>query len=381
MLRCGNNSLSKLDVSKNTSLLYLFCYQNSLTSLDVSNNTELVTFYCGDNKLTSLDVSKNTKLTTLTCYKNNLSSIDVSKNMELVIFNCFSNAFSVLDVTNNTKIETMNLVDQTVAVTATYSDGYYRISLADLVGKDNISNVSVETADVSISGNYLVYKNKLSSLVYNYTVKNATISKAMNVTLNITVGSSSSFTASLSTCEISSLTNVAKGIKIKWNQVSGASGYIIYRKTTTGSYSKVKTIKSGSTVSYTDKKIADQNGTVYTYKVIPYSGSTKGSGTEVTTARLTGISLTSVKNSAAGKAKVKWTATTNVDGYQIQYSTSSSFASGKKKTVSGASKSSKTLTGLVKGSTYYVRIRTYKTVNGTKYYSAWSSKLKVKITK
>ncbi|MCD8075232.1 MAG: hypothetical protein LUF27_09405 [Lachnospiraceae bacterium] len=74
-------------------------------------------------------------------------------------------------------------------------------------------------------------------------------------------------TVSLSACTISSLTNVAKGIKIKWTQVSGASGYIIYRKSGTGSYSKVKTIKNGSTVSYTDKKIAGNNGTVYTYMV------------------------------------------------------------------------------------------------------------------
>ncbi|MCD7813160.1 MAG: leucine-rich repeat protein [Lachnospiraceae bacterium] len=185
----------------------------------------------------------------------------------------------------------------------------------------------------------------------------------------------------LEACKISSLTNAAKGIKIKWSKVSGASGYIIYRKTATGSYTKVKTIKSGSTVSYTDKKVASQNGTVYTYKVIPYSGSTKGSGMEVTTARLAGTALASVKNSAAGKAKVKWTAVSGVIGYQIQYSTDKSFGTYKTKNVSGSSKKAKTLSGLAKGSTYYVRIRTYKTVDGTKYYSAWSSKLNVTITK
>ncbi|MCD7715739.1 MAG: hypothetical protein LUI39_04720 [Lachnospiraceae bacterium] len=49
--------------------------------------------------------------------------------------------------------------------------------------------------------------------------------------------------------------------------------------------------------------------------------------------------------------------------------------------VSGASKVSKTLSGLKKGKTYYVRIRTYKKVNGNTYYSAWSSKKTVKIKK
>ena len=36
---------------------------------------------------------------------------------------------------------------------------------------------------------------------------------------------------------------------------------------------------------------------------------------------------------------------------------------------------------LTKGKTYYVRVRSYKTVSGTKYYSAWSSKKSVKISK
>ena len=65
-------------------------------------------------------------------------------------------------------------------------------------------------------------------------------------------------------------------------------------------------------------------------------------------------------------------------GYQIQYSTSSSFAKGNKTvTVKGASIVSKTITNLTAQKKYYVRIRTYKTVNGKKYYSAWSAKKNV----
>ncbi len=49
--------------------------------------------------------------------------------------------------------------------------------------------------------------------------------------------------------------------------------------------------------------------------------------------------------------------------------------------MSSASTVSKTISSLTKGKTYYVRIRTYKTVSGTKYYSAWSSTKSVKISK
>lgn len=64
--------------------------------------------------------------------------------------------------------------------------------------------------------------------------------------------------------------------------------------------------------------------------------------------------------------------TSQSTGYQIQYSTSKKFSSYKTKTVSYKT-SSTTLTGLRARTTYYVRIRTYKTVKGVKYYSGWSS--------
>ncbi len=62
-------------------------------------------------------------------------------------------------------------------------------------------------------------------------------------------------------------------------------------------------------------------------------------------------------------------------GYQIQYSTSSKFASSKTKNVTITNKNTitKTIKTLKKGTKYYVRIRAYKTLAGTKYYRSWSS--------
>ena len=86
---------------------------------------------------------------------------------------------------------------------------------------------------------------------------------------------------------------------------------------------------------------------------------------------------------ATGKKKsivLKWKKRTkNVNGYQIQYSLDSKFKSGNKKVTVKKNKTlSKTLKNLKSKRTYYVRIRTYKIINGKKYYSAWSKKLKVK---
>jgi hypothetical protein len=71
--------------------------------------------------------------------------------------------------------------------------------------------------------------------------------------------------------------------------------------------------------------------------------------------------------------------TKQVSGYQIQYATDSKFTKNKTTViVKGAKKSSETITGLSGKTKYYFRIRTYKTVSGKKYYSAWSKSQAVK---
>ena len=85
---------------------------------------------------------------------------------------------------------------------------------------------------------------------------------------------------------------------------------------------------------------------------------------------------TSISSLTAGSKKltVKWAKkTTQVTGYEIQYSTSKSFSSVKTKTITKNSTVSAVLTGLKAKTTYYVRVRTYKTVNGVKYYSGWTT--------
>ena len=91
-----------------------------------------------------------------------------------------------------------------------------------------------------------------------------------------------------------------------------------------------------------------------------------------------GTSLSSV--SKASKAfTAKWKKqSTQVTGYQIQYSTSKKFSGAKTVTVSSYKTTSKKITKLSAKKTYYVRIRTYKTVGKTKFYSGWSSVKSVK---
>lgn len=70
---------------------------------------------------------------------------------------------------------------------------------------------------------------------------------------------------------------------------------------------------------------------------------------------------------------VKWTPNKKqCSGYQVKYSRNKDFSNSTVKTVSGNINSSKTVTGLKANQKYYVRIRTYKVIDGKKYYSPWS---------
>ena len=112
---------------------------------------------------------------------------------------------------------------------------------------------------------------------------------------------------------------------------------------------------------------------VGTYKVkIELKG--KYSGTKTLTFKIN-PTKTTVSKLTAGKKKLTVSITkksTQVTGYQIQYSTSKKFSSSKTKTIKSYKTTKATLSSLKAKKTYYVRIRTYKTVDGKKYYSDWS---------
>ena len=65
-------------------------------------------------------------------------------------------------------------------------------------------------------------------------------------------------------------------------------------------------------------------------------------------------------------------------GFQVQYSLKKNFKSPKKVKVKGAKKTSKKITKLKPKKRYYVRVRAYKKVGKTTYYSAWSKAKAVK---
>lgn len=180
---------------------------------------------------------------------------------------------------------------------------------------------------------------------------------------------------------LTSTSNTASGIQVKWGTISGATGYRIYRKANSDtSWTRVKIITSGKTESWTDTKVT--NGARYTYTMRAiYNKAYSPICPTRTALRLTAPVIESLKNTAKQQLTITWYGSSKADGYQVCYATARSFQNNKTVTVNGSKTRSKNLVGLTKGKVYYLKVRSYKTVSGVKYYSAWSSQKALQITK
>lgn len=218
------------------------------------------------------------------------------------------------------------------------------------------------------TGNQWTATDTVSSSVYQF--RSADISKTP-------VSKPTSAQVKLSTPSLSGISNSSVGIVLKWKQVRNATGYKIYRKTGKSSkWNYIATVKGGKNLTCTDRSA--KQGTMYTYTVRAYRGSALSSYNKsgIRTIRLSAPSQYTPSSKAVGKLTARWKKISAVSGYQIQYSVSSKF--NEAKTVSTTAVS-KTLSGLKRGRTYYVRIRAYKKTGGKVYYGAWSNRKGVKI--
>ncbi|MCH5264643.1 MAG: fibronectin type III domain-containing protein [Lachnospiraceae bacterium] len=150
-------------------------------------------------------------------------------------------------------------------------------------------------------------------------------------------------------------------------------------KLTYTSDNKSVTIDNSGRVTVKEKFMGKATITIHSASTARYNSSSKKIDVTVNPSK---PALASVKNTKGSSISAKWKKTAAVTGYQLQYSTDRKFRS-KVKTASAAKGRtvSKTVRSLKKGKTYSVRVRAYKTVAGTKYYSEWSNVKKVAINK
>ena len=147
--------------------------------------------------------------------------------------------------------------------------------------------------------------------------------------------------------------------------VIGSDGKTIAPSNYTITFSNNNSKKVGEYKVYITFKGNYEGTKTLTYKIVP-------KGTKLS-------KLTAGKKQITATWKAQKTETT---GYQIEYSTNKKFNSGNKKVTIKKNKTISTTIKKLKGKKkYYVRIRTYKTVNGTKIYSSWSNSKNIKTKK
>jgi hypothetical protein len=169
---------------------------------------------------------------------------------------------------------------------------------------------------------------------------------------------------------------------ITWDNVDGATGYVIQRRLRTDtSYPDFKTVSGGKS-SYSYKDSTPENNEIYFYRILAvgdrYVSTSTGSG--VSTCYVTKACISCLKNVKTKKITVKWKENQFATGYQVQYATNSSFTKNKKTITVTGSSLTKTLSGLTKGKKYYVRVRAYIERPTKTFYSDWSSTKTVTIS-
>lgn len=239
-------------------------------------------------------------------------------------------------------------------------------------------NGKKQTAPLAASGFYTVSGTTSATKVGKYTVK-VTLNDKTNTTW------ADGTTADLKlTWEITkpantiTVKNVTKTASTKTQTVKLGAKAKESAKLTYKSDSKYVKVDKKGKVTIAKNFVGKATITVTAATTKTYKATTK----QVTvTVNPAGVKLTSVKNDKGKKLKAYWKKNTKVTGYQVQYSTSSKFKSAKTVTVKGYKNTSTTITKLTKNKKYYVRVRTYKTVSKTNYYSGWSSAKSVTIKK
>lgn len=172
-------------------------------------------------------------------------------------------------------------------------------------------------------------------------------------------------------------------IKISWNAVGGATGYVVYRlNTSAGTYERAKVTKS---LTFTDGSLT--TGKTYTYKVRAYrtvgSSNVYGNPSAAFSAKPIPAVPTNFKAAAYSSTSIKltWNAVAGASGYVLYRYNASSKAWERLKVLKSLSF---VHTGRAQGVTYYYKVRAYRTVGTVNVYgnpsAAVSRKLSAGIT-
>ena len=168
-----------------------------------------------------------------------------------------------------------------------------------------------------------------------------------------------------------------KSIKTANNDITKATVSGISTKAFTGkTITQNVTVKVGNTVlkNGTDYTVSYSNNKKVGKATVKITGKGKYGGVITKTFKINPAKQEIQKLTAKSKVFfVDWAQKGSATGYEVQYATNSKFTGAKKVTITNNKTDKATVSKLSANKKYYVRVRSYTTVGGTKYYGAWSA--------
>ncbi len=174
------------------------------------------------------------------------------------------------------------------------------------------------------------------------------------------------------TANVKAVSASGTSIKVTWDTVQGATGYQVWRgESATGSFTALGSYTTNSKVStgltpnktyyYKVRAFNEVNGTRY-----------YGAYSDIVSANPKLATPSGVKAavSSATAVTVSWNKVTGATGYEVWRCETSN---GTYVKLGSLTETTRKCPGLTTGKTYYFKVRAYVTVNGTKYYSSYSS--------
>ena len=239
-----------------------------------------------------------------------------------------------------------------------------------------LSRISISKASVTLSTSTYAYDGKVKKpgvmvKLNGKTLKNGTdytVSYSNNTKVGsakVTITGKGNYTGSVS--KTYSIKNNFKKATVLGISTKAFTGKNITQSITVKYNSK--TLKNG-----TDYKVSYSNNKNIGTATVKITGKGSYTGTITKAFKINPAKQEIQKLTAKSKAFfVDWAQKGSATGYEIQYATNSKFTSAKKVTITNNKTDTKTISKLSGKKKYYVRVRSYTTVKGTKYYGAWSA--------
>lgn len=281
----GCSSLESVDLPDNISEIggKSFADCTNLKNIRFGKNLIHIDSYAfsGCSSLKNIEIPANVKYIWKSAFEDctNLSSVKLNNGLQQI------NSYAFYNCLNLKKI----IIPASVTYLSNYSLGYY--------GKNNNN---YKLPDFVIVGD-------INSYAQRYANDNGFKFEKYTVTLP--------------TPQITSLTNTANGVAIKWDKVAGAYGYRLYYKPASGGW---KRFKDTTATNFTDSSVVPNKTETYTIRCIDKDGNTiSGFNSNGWSIKYVPVAPTISKfeNTSSG-IKLTWNKIAGVYGYRLYRKTS-----------------------------------------------------------